>query len=301
MADFRNGDYDYTIIDIDNNYVKAKVWDRNKVQYEVLHDIIEYNGIMYTLTSMAECFMRCPNFNQSITIPNSVISMNTCFYGCTSFDSLVTFEENSQVTNMNYCFGYCTSFDKPIEIPDSVTNMSYCFRGCTSFDKPITIPDSVTDMGNCFSWCTSLVNAPIIPNNVENMSYCFAGCRSLSGDIYIYTTYDSLSYSQCFYDTSHTICLHAMNNNIEKCDALASTANNNNVYVNVKPETALNFNNTQVNYLNQNSEFVALSMQTNANLIQCRIPKLSGGEASIITTNLNDALIDLYKRKVGGA
>ena len=39
-----------------------------------------------------------------------------------------------------------------------------------------------------------------------------------------------------------------------------------------------------------------LSLQTNANLVQCEIPDLVNG--GTITTNVNDALIDLYKRGV---
>lgn len=433
MADFRIGDYDYTIIDTDNNYVQVETYDKTKSSYGALSSKIEYEGEEFTVTSMSRCFYNCTSFDQSITIPESVTDMSNCFAWCDSFNHSVVIPESvtnmsgcfgrcislnqliiipKSVTNMSICFGYCTSlntyiicFNKPsvwtdifqgtteriniiaigddnystwktiansynnvytpnnfefehgdykyigvsgggqnyiqVQVIDKtkveygeilstyinnrkVTDIRHCFRNCTSFNQLITIPNSVTDMGSCFEGCTSLVTAPVIPDNVIGMGNCFSGCTalttapvipnsvtgmwscfkgctSLSGDIYIYTTYDSLSYLQCFYDTSHAICLHAMNNNIEECDALAGTANNNNVYVNVKPETALNFNNTQVNYLNQNSEFIALSMQTNANLIQCRIPKLSGGGASIITTNLNDALIDLYKRKVGGA
>ena len=433
MADFRIGDYDYTIIDANNNYVQVETYDKTKSSYGALSSKIEYEGEEFTVTSMSRCFYNCTSFDQSITIPESVTDMSNCFAWCDSFNHSVVIPES--VTNMSGCFGRCISFNQLIIIPESVTNVSICFGHCYSlnqyiicFNKPSVwtdifqgttkeiniiaigddnystwqnlatnnihipdnfkfeygdykyigvdsgnqnhirvqvidktkveygeilstyinnrkvtnmsscfancvslvnapiIPSSVTNMYDCFYKCTSLVNAPVIPNgvtfmygcfmgctslvtapvipsNVTDMESCFEGCTSLRGDVYIYAGSFSShsSYSRCFYDTSHTICLHAMNNNTEECDALASTANNNNVYVNVKPETALNFNNTQVNYLNQNSEFIALSMQTNANLIQCRIPKLSGGEASIITTNLNDALIDLYKRKVGGA
>lgn len=300
MANFIIGDYKYTTFASSTpNTVKVTVVDNTKSTYSDIPATVTYNGVTYNVISLNECFTDCKNLSVPPNIPITITNMGSCFYNCTSLVTAPVIPNS--VTEMGFCFEGCTALTTAPIIPSSVVDMRHCFGGCTSLVNAPVIPSSVTDMWGCFAGCTSLVNAPAIPSSVVEMRHCFAGCTSLSGDIYIYTTYDSLFYIRCFYDTSHTICLHAMNNNIEECDALAGTANNNNVYVNVKPETALNFNNTQVNYLNQNSEFIALSMQTNANLIQCRVPKLIGGGASIITTNLNDALIDLYRRKVGGA
>lgn len=151
---------------------------------------------------------------------------------------------------------------------------------------------SVIDINNCFNNCTSLTQAPTIPNGVTNMDYCFNGCTSLTGDIYVYCgTLSTLS--NCFYNTTRSITLHAMNNNIGVCDLLAATANNDNVLVNIHSKTPISFTDTQMNYMTDEG-LKPLSLQTDASLVQCEIPDLVNG--GTIITNVNDALIDLYNR-----
>lgn len=175
----------------------------------------------------------------------------------------------------------------------SVVDMYECFRGCTSLTHPPTIPNSVTNLYGCFRGCTSLVQSPVIPNSIIDMAHCFRGCTSLVGDIYIYCDTLQLQMTYCFYDTTQPIILHAMNDNVEVCDLLAATANNSNVYVNVRPEGDINFIDTEMNYMT-NEGLKTLSLQTNANLVQCEVPDLVNG--GTIITNVNDALVDLLKR-----
>ena len=198
------------------------------------------------------------------------------------------------VTSTESCFENCTFLTQAPVIPSSVTDMKNCFFGCTSLTQAPVIPNSVTNLYSCFQNCTSLTQAPVIPSSVTDMALCFRGCTSLIGDVYIYyldTRQSQMTY--CFYGTTQPITLYAMNDNVEVCDLLATTANNGNVFVNIHSETPISFIDTQMNYMT-NKGLKALSLQTNANLVQCEVPDLVNG--GIITTNVNDALVDLLKR-----
>lgn len=164
------------------------------------------------------------------------------------------------------------------EIPTTVTynNLTY----------------TVNNLNGCFGGCTNLKVAPVIPSTITNMQRCFRGCTSLSGDIYIMTKSIGV-YGTCFYGTTQPITLHAMNDNIKTCKMLAATANNGNVFVNVHSKTAISFTDTQMNYMTDTG-LKTLSLQTNADLVQCEVPDLVNG--GTITTNVNDALIDLCNR-----
>lgn len=186
-----------------------------------------------------------------------------------------------------------------------VTGMNSCFANCTSMEYAPELPTSSNNitMDGCFYNCTSLVQAPVITQSVTSMNYCFYNCTSLTGDIYVYSSRmrnpnPEGDCRKCFLGTTETITLHAMNNNINTCNLLASTSENDNVYVNVKPESPITFSDTKMNYVIDGKDKL-LSLQTNASLVQCQVPDLvHGGE---IVTNVNDALIDLYRRgKIGG-
>ena len=202
-----------------------------------------------------------------------------------------------KVTNINNCFKNCTSLVNAPLIPEGVSSMASCFDGCTSLvNPPPIIPSSVATMGFCFRNCVSLTSAPLIKCE-SNMRYCFQNCTSLVGDVYVYSfPQEEYSYlTSCFQGTVHDIVLYSVDNDIDFCNALAATANNGNVYVNVHPETPISFTDTQMNYMT-NEGLKTLSLQTNANLVQCEIPDLVNG--GTITTNVNDALIDLYNREL---
>ena len=194
MADFRVGDYDYTIIN--NNEVSVKVWDTSKTSYENLSESVVYNGITYFITSMSECFRSCINLNQPIEIPDSVTNISSCFYGCINLNQPIEIPDS--VTNMYSCFAECTSLNQLIKIPDSVTRISFCFRKCTSLNQLIKIPNNVTNLAQCFRDCTSLNKLIEIPNGVTNMFSCFSGCTSLNQLIEIPDSVTDIKY--CFSD-----------------------------------------------------------------------------------------------------
>lgn len=172
-----------------------------------------------------------------------------------------------------------------------VNSVEGCFEDCTSLTTAPVIPNSVIDMTECFYNCTSLTTAPVIPSNVTDMTGCFYNCTSLVGDVYIQANVTDTY--ECFEYTIQPIILHSINNNITACDELATTTGNNNVYVNTYPETPITFTDTQMNYMT-NEGLKVLSLQTNANLVQCEVPDLVHG--GTITTNVNDAIIDLCSR-----
>lgn len=167
MAVFRIGDYDYTIIDSGHRYVRAKTWDKTKVAYEALSSTVEYDGTIYTLTSLDSCFFNCTSFNQPIEIPDSVTNMEYCFCNCTSLNSPITFKD-SYLVSMAYCFDGCTSFNQPIKIPNRVRSMLCCFRNCASFNQFIEIPRLVLNMAYCFYGCASFNQSILCFNNFNN-------------------------------------------------------------------------------------------------------------------------------------
>ena len=59
MADFDIGEYEYTIIDNVNNYVKATAIDKTKSSYGELSSTVIFNGITFTVTSMEQAFLEC--------------------------------------------------------------------------------------------------------------------------------------------------------------------------------------------------------------------------------------------------
>lgn len=247
----------------------------------------------YTIVSSANATVRAQvvdNTKSSYDDIPPMVKNNNVYYTVTWL---------SNTSSGDGCFNGCTSLVVSPSIPSTVTNMYDTFSGCTSLTTPPEIPEGVTSMTACFSGCTSLAYAPVIPSSVQFMGYTFRGCSSLSGDIYIYTSTLSSTPSVTFMGTTQDIVLYSMNNNASICDQLASTADNGNVYVNVHPEAQISFMDTEMNY-RQSSMFVPVALQTNASLVQCEVPDLVND--GTIITNVNDALIDLYKRgALGGA
>ena len=90
---------------------------------------------------------------QSVTIPDSVISMNKAFYNCTSLSSVTMGSDITHISNE-------------------------AFYGCTSL-KSITLPDSLESIGtNAFS--ASGLTGVTIPAGVTSISKAFVGCESLT-------------------------------------------------------------------------------------------------------------------------
>lgn len=174
----------------------------------------------------------------------------------------------------------------------SIDSMTDCFQGCSSLTTAPEIPSSVDSMAGCFGNCTSLTTAPVISSSVMYMSDCFRGCTSLTGDVYIMANIEPTTtyIADCFYNTTQPITLRGANTDI--LQSLASTANNNNVYVNIAPTLLPNtIECSPMNYMT-NDGLVQLSLQTDASLVTCEVPHNN----STVTTTLQDALLDLYSR-----
>lgn len=212
------------------------------------------------------------------------VDLSNCVVGCSVIDQVRA------------------SYDSPLsKIPYKglrVNNMDECFKDCDSLIIPPPIPDSVYGIVSCFDGCRRLEQAPVIPDSVQFVNNCFKNCTSLTGDVYVCGA-SMNDYLDCFVGTTKPIYLRSVGNkNAELLTQLAGTANNNNVLINIHPESPITFADAQMNYMTEQG-LVPLSLQTNANLVQCEVPDLANG--GTIITNVNDALIDLYNRgAIGG-
>lgn len=164
-------------------------------------------------------FKGCANFNEAVTIPNTVIDTSSMFYSCNNLNQPITIP--SSVSNASNMFAYCNNFNQPITIPSSVVDASNMFIDCftfnqavtisdgvvnikrmltdSRFNQPLDIPSSVTDasgvLGQCFFF-----NQPVtISNGVTNLSYMFEQCENFSQPIDIpnSVTDTSLMFMDC--------------------------------------------------------------------------------------------------------
>ena len=141
----------------------------------VIPEKVNYNGVLYTVTSIGDsAFYNCPDLT-SITIPNSVTKIEyEAFAFCRGLTSITI--PNSVTEIGDRAFQGCTGLTS-ITIPNSVTSIGhYAFHGCTGLTS-ITIPNSVTEIGYyAFQDCTGLTSITI-PNSVTSIrgsafSYC---------------------------------------------------------------------------------------------------------------------------------
>ena len=141
----------------------------------VIPEKVNYNGVLYTVTSIGDsAFYNCPDLT-SITIPNSVTKIEyEAFAFCRGLTSITI--PNSVTEIGDRAFQGCTGLTS-ITIPNSVTEIEdSAFEGCTGLTS-ITIPNSVTEIGYyAFQDCTGLTSITI-PNSVTSIrgsafSYC---------------------------------------------------------------------------------------------------------------------------------
>ena len=183
----------------------------------VIPSTVEYNSVIYTVTSIGDnAFRGCSNLT-AVSIPESVTSIGTNAFWNTQVSSIYisnleawcnmsfaagggaapTFTNfnyylylnHSLITNLvipngitkikDYAFCYCSSITS-VTIPNGVTSIgNQAFLQCGNLQN-ITIPNSVTSIGgSAFSYCTSL-NSIEIPNNVTSIGpSAFNKCSSL--------------------------------------------------------------------------------------------------------------------------
>ena len=161
MTSAKNARIDGYYYNLDpKNKVAEMVW--GTVKYSgivVIPEKVEYDGILYTVTSIYGAFSGCTKLT-SVTIPNSVTSIGSyAFSDCTSLTSITI---PNSVTNIgDDAFDGCTGLTS-ITMGNSVTSIGNdAFRGCISLTS-ITIPSSVTSIdGDAFDECTSLTSVHI--------------------------------------------------------------------------------------------------------------------------------------------
>ena len=158
MANFFQDDYDYTIIYGTNN-VSAKVRNTSKRSYSNIPSSVIYNGVIYTVTSLNECFYGCSNLQSIPSIPNTVKDMSSCFSNC-SIDTYQDLVIPEGVEDMTSCFEHSNLNNITIFFPSSLKYADYCFYNV---------------QGNHFSF-------DCIPKNVISMDYCFAGSELIGID-----------------------------------------------------------------------------------------------------------------------
>lgn len=137
-----------------------------------------YNGITYTLTSVANL---CFNNNKGLTsvhMPDSVTKLGDCiFTGC---DKLVDVRLPSNITKIPMAmFERCSSLTS-IELPNTLDSIGeFAFCGCVGLTS-VTIPNSVTMIGwSSFEGCSSLKNITIPDNVTEILHSTFSNCSAL--------------------------------------------------------------------------------------------------------------------------
>ena len=138
-----------------------------------------YNGVIYTVTSIGgTAFAGCSDLT-SVTIPNTVTSIGaSAFQGCSGLTSITIPNSVSQIGN--YAFYGCSGLSS-VTIPNSVTRISgSVFQRCSGLTS-ITIPNSVTAIeGESFRYCYGLTSVTI-PNSVTSIGYrSFYGCSALT-------------------------------------------------------------------------------------------------------------------------
>ena len=192
----------YNLVSKGDNKIAEVTYNPNQYTGSVvIHEIVNYEGIEYSVTSIGSyAFSDCTGLT-SLTIPNSVTSIGSyAFSGCsglTSFTipqsvtdigigafrnccSLTTITiPNSVMSIGDHVFSYCTGLTS-VTVPNSVTSIGIsAFENCSGLTS-ITIPYSVKDIGNnAFLMCSGLTSVTI-PNGVKSIEVgVFGWCSGL--------------------------------------------------------------------------------------------------------------------------
>jgi hypothetical protein len=138
----------------------------NLYGHVVVPDSVEYNGVMYAVTSVGDCaFTRCSNIT-SVTLPSNIVYFGySSFEGCTNLSSIIIPEE---VVNIgDNAFKHCDSLH-------------------TIYFNAVNCSDGT--WGNDMFRESNNIEAVYVGSNVTRLpSYLFAACNQLP-DIYFYST-----------------------------------------------------------------------------------------------------------------
>ena len=176
----------------------------------VIPSEIEYNGVTYTVTKIAEkAFWGSPL--TSVTIPSTITAIGeSAFYATNSLKSVMITDltawckidfayEGNPLSDSNKLY-INNAVVKNLVIPDGITTIGpYAFERGTQFTS-VTIPSSVKSIGNsAFAYCYKL-NTIDIPDGVTSIgSYAFLMCTSLT-EVNIpssVTSIDASAFSYC--------------------------------------------------------------------------------------------------------
>ncbi len=179
----------------------------------VIPNVVEYNSVEYSVTSIGECAFEFCDRLTSVIIPKSVTSIGqSAFYDC---DGLIKSAYPEGLSNpfgdrVSICYprdavftedGVIYNSDKTslhfvpldwtgeFEIPNSVTSIGQFTFYCCSYLYAVTIPNSVISIGNyAFSACSRLTSVSI-GNSVTSIGEgAFFGCSMHSVTIPISVT-----------------------------------------------------------------------------------------------------------------
>ena len=169
----------------------------------VIPENVEYDGEVYSVTSIGSSAFK-NGFNlTSIVIPNSVTSIcEDAFYRCDLLTSVTI--PNSVTSIGDYAFVYCHKLES-VTIGNSVETIGrgaflYCYRL-----KSVTIPNSVESIGpSAFDDCTDLTYVEL---NCKSVGQWFQGNSSIK-TLHIGNSVESIGFSAfdgCIGLTSVTI------------------------------------------------------------------------------------------------
>ena len=111
-------------------------------------------------------------FNQNITIPNSVTNMAKTFVGQVCFNQNIMIPNS--VVDMSNTFTACYDFNQNILIPNSVTNMYGMISGYLEDKVSKRIKDNIVSDVNHMAF--NQPNMYIFSQNITNMNNAFGGC-----------------------------------------------------------------------------------------------------------------------------
>ncbi len=157
------------------NYYNGTVYD--------IPETVTHNGIIYTVTEIAESAFYGHSALEIITIPAGVTSIgNEAFNGCTALTKVII-GENSQLTTIGYAaFDYDSALQE-ITIPAGVTSLGdFAFDRCEKLTQ-ITFAENskLETIGECTFQLSGLTGSITIPESVKTINdNAFQECSNLT-------------------------------------------------------------------------------------------------------------------------